>query len=429
MGLDRTRWAEVLVGLEGVQVLEVARDCTGRVHVAVETPDDTVACSGCGSRAWAKDRDRVSLADLPVFGAPVTLVWVKRRWACPDRDCRVGTWTEDRPDIAPARAAMTKRAGLWATREVGAEVHTASYAAGQLGVAWHTVMDAVTYWGQALIEDPARVGASVAVGVDETKFNAADRRRRTTWISAICDIENRQVIDVTEGRQGPELGEWLAEQPSWWLEDVAVTVTDLHEPYRKALRTYLPNAVAVADPFHVVGVANRALDNTRRRVQQETRGHRGRKDDSLYRSRKLLVIGEERLDDDGRAKLETLLRAGDPDGEVYEAWGVKEAVRDLYTMWGDQAGATRMLGLLIDYCATSAASEIRGLARTLKQWRHAIVAWHETGHSNGPVEGLNSLIKKVKRVAAGFRNFTHYRLRILLACGRCNWALLGTPPR
>jgi transposase len=46
-----------------------------------------------------------------------------------------------------------------------------------------------------------------------------------------------------------------------------------------------------------------------------------------------------------------------------------------------------------------------------------------------PVEGLNSLIKKIKRVAAGFRSFTNYRLRILLAVGGCNWDLLGTPPR
>jgi len=47
----------------------------------------------------------------------------------------------------------------------------------------------------------------------------------------------------------------------------------------------------------------------------------------------------------------------------------------------------------------------------------------------GPVEGLNSLIKKLKRVAAGFRSFANYRLRILLACGGCNWDLLGTAPR
>ena len=428
MGLDRTRWAEVLVGLDRVQILEVARDRSDRVHVAVQTTDLAVACEGCGTKARVKDRPRVALADLPAFGSPVTLVWVKRRWCCLEADCPVGTWTEDRPDLAPARAAMTKRAGLWATREVGAEVHTVAYAAAQLGVAWHTVMDAVIYWGSALIEDPERIGATKAVGVDETKLAAAKRDHRTQWMTAICDIEARQVIDVIKGRQGPELSEWLSAQPELWRHGVTATVTDLHEPYRRSLRTHLPNAVAVADPFHVVGVANRVLDRTRRRAQQETCGHRGRKNDPLYRSRKLLALGEERLDAEGRTKIATLLAAGDPDGEVHEAWNVKESVRDLYTLWGDQHAATWALDMLIAYCRSSTAAEIRGLASTLKQWRHAIVAWHVTGHSNGPVEGLDSQIKKIKRVAAGFRKFTHYRLRILLACGRCNWELLGTPP-
>jgi transposase len=54
------------------------------------------------------------------------------------------------------------------------------------------------------------------------------------------------------------------------------------------------------------------------------------------------------------------------------------------------------------------------MARTLVQWRGAILAWHPCGYTNGPVEGLNSLIKKVKRVATGFRSFRNYRLRILL---------------
>jgi hypothetical protein len=101
------------------------------------------------------------------------------------------TRTEERPDIASGRAVLTARAGRWATREVGAEVHSVAYVARQLGVAWHTVMDAVRYWGQALIEDPARVGVTKAVGVDETKFLAAKRRDPTQWVSAICDVSRR----------------------------------------------------------------------------------------------------------------------------------------------------------------------------------------------------------------------------------------------
>jgi len=54
---------------------------------------------------------------------------MKRRWVCPEPDCGVGSFVEDRTDIAPGRAVMTTRAGLWATREVGAEVHTVAYAA------------------------------------------------------------------------------------------------------------------------------------------------------------------------------------------------------------------------------------------------------------------------------------------------------------
>jgi transposase len=69
------------------------------------------------------------------------------------------------------------------------------------------------------------------------------------------------------------------------------------------------------------------------------------------------------------------------------------------------------------------------MARTLVGWRETILAWHSCGYTNGPVEGLNSLIMKIKRIAAGFRSFTNFRLRILLACGGCNWLLLGTPQR
>lgn len=69
------------------------------------------------------------------------------------------------------------------------------------------------------------------------------------------------------------------------------------------------------------------------------------------------------------------------------------------------------------------------MARTLVQWREPILAWHTTGHTSGQIEGLNSLIKKVKRIATRFRSFPKYRLRILLACGGCDWDRLGTPPR
>ena len=74
----------------------------------------------------------------------------------------------------------------------------------------------------------------------------------------------------------------------------------------------LDHATRAADPFHVLRVANRCLDKIRRRVPNETLGHRGRKVDPRYRIGKLLLAGTERRDDRGRNRMLLGLRLGDP---------------------------------------------------------------------------------------------------------------------
>jgi Transposase len=91
-------------------------------------------------------------------------------------------------------------------------------------------------------------------------------------------------------------------------------------PSRLTFDTVLLWATQVADPFHLVKLANQRLDEVRRRVQNDTFGHRGYKHDPFYRSRRLLTRADERLDDRGRTRLVGLLDAGDPHGEVRTAW-------------------------------------------------------------------------------------------------------------
>src|SRR5690606_426620 len=68
------------------------------------------------------------------------------------------------------------------------------------------------------------------------------------------------------------------------------------------------------------GAVHSKLDECRRRVQNETLGHRGHKEDPLYRARRLLTKAHERLDEAGENKLLGLLKAGDPKGEVQMTW-------------------------------------------------------------------------------------------------------------
>ncbi len=96
-------------------------------------------------------------------------------------------------------------------------------------------------------------------------------------------------------------------------------VLDLSGPYRTTLDEALPHAGQVADPFHIARSGNTALDEVRRRVQQQTLGHRGHKHDHLYSARKLLVSASKKITDAGRVRLRSLLDAGDPYGEVRDA--------------------------------------------------------------------------------------------------------------
>jgi transposase len=110
--------------------------------VTVETTADFVGCATCGVRAEAKDRVRVDIRDLPCFGRPTRVVWLKRRWRCVDLDCAAKTWTESAEHVAP-RAVLTLRVGAEATRQVGELALPVAVVARELGVCWWTVMDTV----------------------------------------------------------------------------------------------------------------------------------------------------------------------------------------------------------------------------------------------------------------------------------------------
>jgi transposase len=424
---NATRACELLVGLPAVNVLEVLEPLVGHLVVTVESRVEAPPCPGCGERAWVKDRPVVDLVDLTCFGRPVTLRWRKHRWHCPRRWCRVGSWTHEDPRIAAPRLSVTDRAGRWATVQVGRAGRAVSDVATELGADWHSINDAVIAYGTALLDaDEGRVGAVEALGVDEVLFARQGRWRTQAWSTSIVDVASGQLLDVIEGRSAAGLCAWLAAMPAEWRDSICWAVLDLSGPWRLAFDTMLPAAGQVADSFHLVKLANERLDEVRRRVQNETLGHRGHKNDPLYRSRRLLTKADERLDDRGRHKLLGLLDAGDPRGEVRTAWHAKETVRGIYDIDDPDLAADFVERLGHDLQDQDCPPEVRRLGRTIVRWADQISAWHRARVSNGPTEAINNLIKRVKRVAFGFRRFAHYRIRALLYAGRPNWDLLAT---
>ena len=399
----------------------------GEVVVDIETTAEVMGCSQCGTRAEPHERMAVEVRDLACFGRPARLVWNKRRWRCTEAGCEAKTWTETSTE-ASSRTVLTRRAGVEACRQVSANARPVAGLARELGVCWWTVMEAVKEHGTALVEDPGRVGPVTNLGVDETSYLAATATHPTLYATGLVDLDRPMIIDMVEGNRAVDLRRWCEGQSRWWLAGITTVATDLAESYRSGLNPHLAHARRVADPFHVTRAANRCVDAVRRRVQNETLGHRGRKGDPLYRIRKLLLTGSERLNDAGHGRMLLGLRVGDPHDETLGAWLAKESVRDIY-LTDDPADAATLVDKAIAGCRADEVEEIRSLANTLSSWRSEIIAHHHSGASNGPTEGLNLLVKKVKRCGHGFRNFDNYRLRVLLHAGGVTWPELPDPPR
>ena len=110
------------------------------------------------------------------------------------------------------------------------------------------------------------------------------------------------------------------------------------------------------------------------------------------------------------------LELGDPHGDLAAAWLAVQLFRKVYSA-GNKGAATRALHRFYRHCDERRIPELDTLARTVRSWQHEILAYHATGHSNGPTEAVNLLIEKIRRIGHGFRNFDNYRLRLLLRCG------------
>jgi transposase len=414
------------VGLKDVRVLHYQRSGPDVELMIEQEVLDEVRCPRCSRAAQVKERPVVHYVDLPVYGTPMSLAWKKHRMRCVNPRCPMKSWVLTDHRIAAKNCLLTTRAAKWATVQVGGG-RTVSEVAAELDCDWHTVNDAVTTYGLALLEaDRKRLNQTSAIGLDETSFVRLGPKKHLQFVTTVADVANHQIIDILPTRKYVDVAGWINAQPAAWKERIDYGALDMSNVYAAVYTVTLPAALQVVDPFHAISLANRALDSIRRRVQNEQTGHRGHRDDPLYRARRLLLRGEERLDAESAERLSSLLELGDPGAEVAIAYRIKERLRDFYGTY-DPDQARQLLEDLVGHCVKAAMPpEIQRLGRTLRQWFVKLCNFHLARVSNGPTEALNNLIKRIKRIGFGFRNFNNYRIRALLYAGKPNWRVLGS---
>ena len=416
---------DLLVGLPGLHVVGVERDDGGGLRVAVESAPSVMGCPACGVVASSHGRRTVRLVDAPSFGRPVELRWRKRTWECVELSCPVGVFTEQDERIAKPRAMLTTRACQWAVHQIRREHGSVSGVARQLGTAWKTVWASIRPILVAAATDESRFAGVTTLGVDEHIWHHVSPVKRgpkelTGMVDLSRDKDGRtraRLLDLVPGRSGTVYKDWLKARGDTFRAHVQVATLDPFRGYKNAIDDQLADATAVLDAFHVVKLATQAVDEVRRRVQQDTLGHRGKRDDPLYKIRTILRSGAENLTLRQQHRLAEAIAADQRHEEVYVAWQCAQRVRDVYHA-ADPATGRALAEKILAGFPSCPIPEIARLGRTLKQWADAFLGYFRTGGANnGGTEAVNGLIELHRRIARGFRNRENYRLRMLLIAG------------
>ena len=414
----------MLLGLPAVHVEMVERTET-TMTVTVSTPWQLQGCPDCGVVAPSRGRRRRVLHDVPHGDARVRLVWRQRVWRCPEAACSRGTFVEQVPTLVAPRGSITARAVAWAIGQLRQEHATIAGLARRLGVSWWALWRLVRPELERLAADESRFAGVTSLGVDEHVWHHGDRRMKgpkelTGMVDLTRDDQGRvhaRLLDLVPGRSKRAYADWLAQRGDHFRKTVKVAALDPFGGYKSAIDEQLQDATAVLDAFHVVKLGTAVVDEVRRRVQQTTTGHRGRKGDPLFGIQTILRAGAENLTDKQQARLARAIEADDRHEEVFVAWQCAQQLRAAYRQQ-DLTEGRRLAEKVLATFHSCPIPEVARLGRTLRRWRDAFLAYFTTSRANnGPTEAMNGIIELHRRLARGYRNRDNYRLRMLLAAG------------
>jgi transposase len=229
-------------------------------------------------------------------------------------------------------------------------------------------------------------------------------RKGHQYMTVVLDLESGEILHSAEGRSAESVIPFLRKLKAVEAPLKAVAM-DMWPAYLLAVRDVFPEVEIVHDPYHVVSMANTAIDTARRDMYRKLRGAERK---VMKGSRFLLLRGGESLDHDALLHLQRLESLNQP---LFQAYLLKEDLRRFWSMPSRKA-ARKFLGAWIARCLATRIKPMVSLAKSLRAHRRGLLAYFQYPISTGPLEGMNNKIKVLKRQAYGFRDIDYFKLRL-----------------
>jgi len=393
------------------KITRIIREDHKEIHIRLEPYQrKAFVCSGCGTvhETGYHGIEESVVEDLALFEKRVYLHVVKRRYRCP-KDKRIHIeavpWVKKWGRVTKRFAEKVNRlTAITTNQEAG----------------WFLGLDDEVVYriDKEMLEEQAREKlvpppAGINLSVDEVSY-----RKYHRYLTNVIDVDKRLVIWNDKGRKAEVLDRYYAgigEEGCQRIESVAL---DGAKHYIRSTNRYAVNAVIVYDKFHLMQKLNGAVDQVRK---EELRRARADENNELIelincRQRFILFKNKNKLSEKQANYLQRLCEINQP---IYQAMLLKESFLQIYS-YRDIEEVKAYLTNWIEEAVSSSLEVFKILAQSFSQKMQYIINWFKKKVSSAISEGFNNKIKRLKRMAYGYKDIEYFRLKIHQHCGLLN---------
>jgi transposase len=393
------------------KITDILSETDKEIHIKIEPyKKKRFICSGCGQvhKIGQHGIEESTVEDLPLFEKRVYLHIIKRRYKCPaDKSTRI----EEIPWLKKW-SRVTKRFAGQVNRLTA--ITTNQEAGWFFGLDDETVyrIDKETLeeqYNAKLVPPPAAINISV----DEVSYKKYHR-----YLTNVVDADERAVIWNDRGRKTEVLDRYYAGIGTDACEKIDSVALDGARTYISSTNKYAVNALIVYDKFHIMQKLNWAVDMARK---QELRKARKENNDELIglmncRQRFILLKNKNNLTENQEGYLKRLCEINEP---IYKAMLLKESFLRVYDYDSPEEARSYLEGWIKD-ALSSAVETFRIIALSFRDKLRYIINWFKKKISSAISEGINNKIKRLKRMAYGYKDVEYFKLKIHQHCGLLN---------
>lgn len=382
-----------ILNLESYQILNVDETQHG-YHIEAEVSTPPSICIHCSSTAIVGfGRRKELILDAPMHAKRTGININRRRYRC--NSCGK-TFYESIPEKDDKRQA-TKRLVAYIERQSLSRTFTSI--AEEVGMDEKSIRNIFRDYVSHL-EQTVRFEIPKWMGIDEIHIINKPR-------CVISNIQHRTVVDILHNRNKATVTKYLKAFNG--KDDVQYVAMDMWRPYRDAVREVMPDAKIVIDKFHVVRMANVAMESIRKslRASLEPKDRRG-----LMHDRFVLLKRRDTLNMEEALKLSGWVNSYP---ELGVAYNLKETFFEIWNA-DDREQAESLYGLWKGNIPPQFAGVFEPITRAMENWHEEIFSYFDHPVTNAYTESLNSLIRVMNRLGRGY-SFEALRARILFTEG------------